>query len=109
MKGIIQWLINSLSAQDLRGMIKAAISNKKIPVEQQKAIATDVIGNLPALDQQAVATEVFSKQGDDTKRKILKDLLAIAVAGGVGYATGGQAGAISAGVDQLIDNLKEQK
>jgi hypothetical protein len=101
MEKLLEFLANSLSMDEKSALITGVVSGKLTP-DQQKQLITSVLANLPNLDTAGVASEIFGGANQQTQRTILADILKIAVAGGEGYLSGGDAGAGMAAAMELI-------
>lgn len=103
--GFIKWLISGLSTVNKRLLISHLLKDKKMTKEEKRTVAVDT---LTALEDEKVLDEAVARVNDDTQKKILKTLLAVAVAGGKGYLVGGEAGAGLAAADTLLRELNNK-
>ena len=108
MVAFFKWVVSSFSIKDRTAVIASAITDGKVTKDEQKTLIAGALKNIPNLDVNAVTSEVFKGQNKETQKKILADILQIAIAGGEGYLTGGDAGAGLAAANTLVGILNKQ-
>jgi polyhydroxyalkanoate synthesis regulator phasin len=103
--GLLKSLSKSLKTVDRASLIKSLIENGKISKDEKKKLVSQVIVESSDLKADEVTSTVFVNSKDNTKKKILAAILDVAIAGGLGYLKGGQAGAGAAAAKQLLEEL----